>query len=92
MRIDLGGYAVFAQVTGGGSPPVLLVAQIGTPGSSWEPVTKLLTTGPQLVTYDRPGIGASLPYRPATGRRSPLAPVPRGRGSTRVEGKPEPAG
>lgn len=68
--VDLDGGRVAAEVTGGEEPTVVLVSQIGTGGSSWSPVTQLLTTRPRLVSYDRPGIGAS-PPRPA-----PNPPLP----------------
>jgi pimeloyl-ACP methyl ester carboxylesterase len=68
--IDVNGLPINADVAAGAGPPVVLVAQIGTAGSSWRPVIDLLTTGPTVVTYDRPGTGAS-PPRPA-----PNPPLP----------------
>lgn len=64
VMVDLGISRVAAEVTGGDEPTVVLVSQIGTPGSSWRSVTQLLSTRPRLISYDRPGIGAS-PPRPA---------------------------
>ncbi|HKT03473.1 MAG TPA: alpha/beta hydrolase [Rugosimonospora sp.] len=68
--VDVGGYTVEVHVTGGDDPPVVLVASMGAPGTAWRTATDLLTTHPRLITYDRPGIGAS-PARPA-----PNPPLP----------------
>lgn len=70
VRVDISSGVVAAQIADGDDPPVVLVAQIGTRGASWQPVADLLTTGSTVVTYDRPGIGAS-PSRPA-----PNLPLP----------------
>lgn len=68
--VDVAGQPIHADVIPGADPPVVLVAQIGTACDSWQPVIDRLTTGPAVVTYDRPGIGAS-PPRPA-----PNPPLP----------------
>ena len=64
VMIDIGGYGVCADLVGGDTPPVVAVSALGTEGSRWDPVIERLTTRPQLITYDRPGIGRSQP-RPA---------------------------
>lgn len=73
MLVDIGGgQTVAVDVTAGEDPPVVFVAQIGTAGTSWQPVVDLLTTRPTVVTYDRPGIGAS-PPRPAPNPPQPYS-------------------
>jgi pimeloyl-ACP methyl ester carboxylesterase len=64
VMIDIGGYGVYADLVGGDPPPVVAVSALGTEGSRWDAVIERLTTRPQLITYDRPGIGRSQP-RPA---------------------------
>ncbi len=68
--VDVGGHQVAARVTAGVAPTVVFVAQIGTEGRTWQPVVDRLTSGPSIITYDRPGVGRSEP-RPDT-----TAPVP----------------
>lgn len=68
--VDIGARQVNTDVIPGGDPPVVLIAQIGTAGSSWQPVIDLLATDPTVVTYDRPGIGDSPP------RPGPNPPMP----------------
>ncbi len=70
VMIDIGGCDVYADLTGGDAPPVVAVSALGTGGAQWHSVIARLTTGPQLITYDRPGIGRSQP-RPA-----PNPPMP----------------
>jgi pimeloyl-ACP methyl ester carboxylesterase len=55
---------IAAEIRDGRDPPVVMVSALGEPGSNWQPVIKQLGTGPRVITYDRPGIGAS-PPRPA---------------------------
>jgi pimeloyl-ACP methyl ester carboxylesterase len=64
VMIDIGGYDVYADLIGGDPPPVVAVSALGTDGARWHPVIDRLTTRPQVITYDRPGIGRSQP-RPA---------------------------
>ncbi|WP_426513185.1 alpha/beta fold hydrolase [Dactylosporangium sp. McL0621] len=72
MMVDLGGYRVAAHVQPGSDPTVVFVAQMGTAGATWRPVIDLLTTTPAVVTYDRPGIGAS-DARPEPGKPIPYS-------------------
>ncbi len=62
--IDVNGLPIAAKMIPGTDPPVVFVAQLGTPGASWQPVINLLGCGATTITYDRPGIGDS-PPRPA---------------------------
>jgi pimeloyl-ACP methyl ester carboxylesterase len=64
VMIDIGGYDVYADLIGGDAPPVVAASAMGTDSAQWHPVIGRLTTRPQVVTYDRPGIGRSQP-RPA---------------------------
>lgn len=68
--VEIGGHSVEVQITSGNDPTVVLVSSMGAPGTEWRSVTQSLTTRPRLVTYDRPGVGAS-PARPA-----PNPPLP----------------
>lgn len=61
---------MFSAANLGESPPVVFVAQLGTPGRSWQPVIDRLTTRQATVVYDRPGIGDSPP------RAAPNPPLP----------------
>jgi pimeloyl-ACP methyl ester carboxylesterase len=57
------------SITHGDDPPVVLVAGLGFPRDSWQPVIDLLTTGSTTFAYDRPGIAG------APGRADPARPV-----------------
>ncbi len=45
----------------GGRPTVVFVSQLGTGGTSWQPVIDRLTTGAATFVYDRPGTGTAPP-------------------------------
>jgi hypothetical protein len=60
---------ISAEDLDGRNPPVVLVSSLGDPASYWKQVISRLSTGPRVISYDRPGIGES-PPRPA-----PTAPV-----------------
>jgi pimeloyl-ACP methyl ester carboxylesterase len=51
------------SITEGSGPPDILIAQLGTAGTSWKPVVDRLG-GIATFTYDRPGTG-NAPARPA---------------------------
>jgi pimeloyl-ACP methyl ester carboxylesterase len=55
---------IAAEIRDGSDPPVVMASALGQPSSYWQPVINQLSTGPQVVSYDRPGLGAS-PPRPA---------------------------
>jgi pimeloyl-ACP methyl ester carboxylesterase len=48
----------------GTNPPVVLVSSLSAPASYWQQVIDQLSTGARVISYDRPGVGAS-PPRPA---------------------------
>jgi len=58
------------SITPGDAPPIVLVAALGFPGSSWRPVIELLRAGSATFAYDRPGTGAAAlrpdPEQPVT--------------------------
>jgi pimeloyl-ACP methyl ester carboxylesterase len=56
--------SIAAEIRDGRDPPVVMVSPLGEPATNWQPVIKQLRTGPQVITYDRPGIGASPPRTP----------------------------
>jgi pimeloyl-ACP methyl ester carboxylesterase len=58
---------ISAEDLDGRNPPVVLVSSLGDPASYWTQVIRRLTTGPRVISYDRPGVGAS-PPRPAPNR------------------------
>jgi len=58
---------ISAEDLDGANPPVVLVSALGDPASYWQQVIRQLSTGPRVISYDRPGIGAS-PPRPAPNR------------------------
>ncbi len=55
---------ISAEDLEGRNPPVVLVSSLGDPASYWRQVISQLTQGSRVISYDRPGIGAS-PPRPA---------------------------
>jgi pimeloyl-ACP methyl ester carboxylesterase len=70
VMVDAGGYEVYAAVQGGDNPPVVAVSAQGTDSTQWAAVAHRLTSCPQLITYDRPGMGRSAP-RPAPNPPAP---------------------
>jgi pimeloyl-ACP methyl ester carboxylesterase len=64
--VAVGGQEIATQTVDGGQPTVVLVSAMGEPGAFWLPVVESLSSGSQIVTYDRPGIGASPPRPTAT--------------------------
>ena len=70
VMVDAGGYEVHATIQGGDNPPVVAVSAQGTEATQWAPVVDRLFSDPQLITYDRPGIGRSAP------RPTPNPPAP----------------
>ena len=71
--IDVGGYRLYLDCAGSGSPTIVLESGFGAPGASLPPSSGWRTLGPALsaetrvCAYDRAGLGAS-DSRPA-GRR-----------------------
>jgi pimeloyl-ACP methyl ester carboxylesterase len=70
VMVDAGGYQVYATIQGGDNPPVVAVSAQGSDATQWAPVVDRLSSDPQLITYDRPGIGRSAP-RPAPNLAAP---------------------
>jgi pimeloyl-ACP methyl ester carboxylesterase len=68
--VELDGREVYAELIGGDDPPVVAVSAQGTDSAQWHPVIGRLTTRPQVIIYDRPGIGRSQP-RPAPNPAQP---------------------
>jgi pimeloyl-ACP methyl ester carboxylesterase len=52
---------ISAEDLDGRNPPVVLVSSLGDPATYWRQVIRLLSTGPRVISYDRPGVGASPP-------------------------------
>ena len=57
--VDVGGYRVFLQCTGEGSPTVVLEAGAGIDSSDWEPIQTDVARFTRACSYDRPGLGLS---------------------------------
>jgi pimeloyl-ACP methyl ester carboxylesterase len=55
---------ISAEDLEGRNPPVVLVSALGDPASYWKQVISKLSGGSRVISFDRPGIGAS-PPRPA---------------------------
>jgi pimeloyl-ACP methyl ester carboxylesterase len=55
---------ISAEDLEGRNPPVVLVSSLGDAASYWKQVIGRLSQGSRVISYDRPGIGAS-PPRPA---------------------------
>jgi pimeloyl-ACP methyl ester carboxylesterase len=58
---------ISAEDLEGTDPPVVLVSSLGDPAAYWKQVIGQLSQGSRVISYDRPGIGAS-PPRPAPSR------------------------
>jgi pimeloyl-ACP methyl ester carboxylesterase len=64
---------ISAEDLEGTNPPVVLVSSLGDPASYWKQVISQLNQGSRVISYDRPGIGASPP------RPGPNLPLSYGR-------------
>lgn len=76
-RIDVGGYRLYLECIGSGTPTVVLESGFGAPGASlaassgWRRLGPALGTEMRVCAYDRAGLGASDPRprgRPGTSR------------------------
>jgi hypothetical protein len=52
---------ISAEDLEGANPPVVLVSSLGDPATYWKNVISQLSQGSRVISYDRPGIGASPP-------------------------------
>jgi pimeloyl-ACP methyl ester carboxylesterase len=52
---------ISAEDLEGSNPPVVLVSSLGDPAAYWKPVISQLSQGSRVISYDRPGTGASPP-------------------------------
>lgn len=59
--VDVGGYALFLEIAGTGSPTVVLDAGLGSAHTTWEPIWPALCATTRCCRYDRAGIGRSDP-------------------------------
>jgi pimeloyl-ACP methyl ester carboxylesterase len=64
---------ISAEDLEGRNPPVVLVSSLGDPAAYWKNVISQLSRGSRVISYDRPGIGASPP------RAAPNPPLSYGR-------------
>ncbi|MDF1512349.1 MAG: hypothetical protein P1S60_00925 [Anaerolineae bacterium] len=67
--VDVGGYEVFLECVGEGSPTVVLISGVGKDHTIWSVTIGNITAslGVRICTYDRPGLGQSDPL-PAKAR------------------------
>ena len=61
MRIDLGGFKIFASESGAGSPTVVFESGMGEDTSTWQQVQPAIAQFTQTFVYDRAGLGKSEP-------------------------------
>jgi pimeloyl-ACP methyl ester carboxylesterase len=57
--VDVGGRRLHCVRYGAGAPTVVLISGLGAPQRYWNPIVPSLAAVATVVTYDRPGIGAS---------------------------------
>jgi hypothetical protein len=57
--VDVGGYALWIECQGDGSPTVILDAGLGTPSNTWDQVVPQVAQFTQVCRYDRAGLGKS---------------------------------
>lgn len=57
--VDVGGYALYYECSGQGSPTVILEAGSGTDSSCWAAVVAALESTTRVCTYDRANLGRS---------------------------------
>jgi pimeloyl-ACP methyl ester carboxylesterase len=70
MKVDVGGYALWIQCSGQGSPPVVLDAGFGKGASAWSKVQPGVAEFTRVCAYDRAGLGSSDPGpNPTTSRQ-----------------------
>ena len=60
-QIDVGGYSLFLQCSGRGSPTVVLEAGTGWGSTAWESVLERVAEFTHVCSYDRAGVGRSEP-------------------------------
>jgi len=58
-KIDVGGYSLFANIAGEGSPTVIFEAGGGNTNSVWDRVQSEISKITKTVSYDRAGLGQS---------------------------------
>lgn len=58
-RVDVGGYRLYLQCIGAGSPTVVLEAGLGSPSEVWGPVQPGVARFTRVCAYDRSGVGGS---------------------------------
>jgi predicted alpha/beta hydrolase family esterase len=66
-KVDMGGWSLYIQCEGTGSPTVVLDAGFYDSHSVWKPVEAAVARGTRTCSYDRSGVGQSdvRPSRPA---------------------------
>jgi pimeloyl-ACP methyl ester carboxylesterase len=61
QRIDIGGYQLYLDCAGSGTPTVILEAGLNADHASWEQVQPALAQDTRVCSYDRAGLGESDP-------------------------------
>jgi len=57
--VDVGGYKLFINCTGQGSPTVILDAGLGTSSTNWRAVQSSVSKSTRVCSYDRANVGQS---------------------------------
>jgi pimeloyl-ACP methyl ester carboxylesterase len=69
-QVEVDGHAMNFVIAGSGSPTIVLEAGGGFTHREWDVVQKALVRSATVVSYDRPGLGASAPCnKPETAKR-----------------------
>jgi pimeloyl-ACP methyl ester carboxylesterase len=68
--VDVGGYRLHIMRSGQGTPAVVVITALGTPGSEWLDVQQAIAQEAEVCLYDRAGLGWS---DPPPGRRTAAA-------------------
>src|SRR5436190_7147029 len=57
--VDVGGYRLHIMIAGHGSPAVVVIPALGSPGSEWLGVQQAIAQKTAVCVYDRAGLGWS---------------------------------
>ena len=61
QKVDIGGFKLYFQIMGDGSPPVVICAGLGDSSKSWTKIQQQVAEFTQSISYDRAGLGQSEP-------------------------------
>ncbi len=61
QKVDIGGFKLYLQIMGEGSPTVVICAGLGDSSKSWTRIQNQVAEFTQSISYDRAGLGQSEP-------------------------------